>query len=103
MIKISYDPGKREATLARRRIDFEEAPGIFDGPTYDEIDDRFDYCEKRIRTMGYWDERMVVLIWTPRGETRHIISMRKANDREQARYAERLEEIRRLREHERRL
>jgi uncharacterized DUF497 family protein len=30
---------------------------------------------------------MVVVVWTQRGEARHVISMRKANDREQARYA----------------
>ena len=29
---------------------------------------------------------MVVLVWTPRGEVRRIISMRKANDREQNRF-----------------
>lgn len=30
---------------------------------------------------------MVVMVWTPRGEVRRIISMRKANEREQTRYA----------------
>ncbi|WP_245516648.1 BrnT family toxin [Methylobacterium segetis] len=30
---------------------------------------------------------MIILIWTPRGADRHVISMRKANDREKARYA----------------
>ncbi|MFM7706061.1 MAG: hypothetical protein ACKO6D_14400 [Rubrivivax sp.] len=29
---------------------------------------------------------MVVDTWTPRGEVRRIISMRKANEREQARF-----------------
>jgi uncharacterized DUF497 family protein len=33
---------------------------------------------------------MVVMVWTPRGEARRIISMRKANEREQARHAQRL-------------
>jgi uncharacterized DUF497 family protein len=35
-------------------------------------------------------DRMVVLVWTPRGAARHVISMRKANDREQRRYEDRL-------------
>jgi uncharacterized DUF497 family protein len=30
---------------------------------------------------------MVVIAWTPRGDARRIISMRRANDREQALYA----------------
>ncbi len=34
---------------------------------------------------------MIVLVWTPRGEVRRIISMRKANDREKALYAQYLD------------
>ena len=36
--------------------------------------------------MGLLDARLVVLVWTPRGEVRRIISMRKANDREKTFY-----------------
>jgi uncharacterized DUF497 family protein len=32
------------------------------------------------------DERLVVMVWTPRGEVRRVISMRKANDREKIFY-----------------
>ncbi|MBF3384733.1 BrnT family toxin, partial [Burkholderia pseudomallei] len=48
------------------------------------------YVESRYITVGTLDGRMIVMVWTPRGEARRIISMRKANDREQARYAHRL-------------
>jgi len=34
---------------------------------------------------------MVVIVWTPRGENRRIISMRKANEREQELYGHRLD------------
>jgi uncharacterized DUF497 family protein len=34
---------------------------------------------------------MVVVVWTQRGEARHIISMRKANEREQAKYGQYLD------------
>lgn len=37
--------------------------------------------------MGYLDARLLVMVWTPRGKVRRIISMRKANDREKALYA----------------
>ena len=37
-------------------------------------------------TVGLMADRMVVVVWTQRGDARHIISMRKANEREQARY-----------------
>jgi len=41
-------------------------------------------------TVGWLDNRMVVMVWTQRGEARRIISMRKANGREQERYGENL-------------
>lgn len=53
-------------------------------------DRRRDYDETRMITFGYLELRLVVLVWTPRGKFRRIISMRKANDREQALYPERL-------------
>ncbi|MGI4900730.1 MAG: BrnT family toxin [Janthinobacterium lividum] len=63
---------------------------VFAGATLDTEDDRCDYGERRIVSVGYLFGRMVVIVWTPRGKARHIISMRKANDREQKRFAHRL-------------
>ncbi len=91
-MKITFDPAKREATLRARGLDFEDAASVFAGPRFDQEDDRFDYGETRVVTAGILRERMVIVVWTPRGEARHIISMRKANDREKARYRERLKE-----------
>ena len=37
-------------------------------------------------------ERMVIMVWTPRNmDDRHIISMRKANEREKAQYTQHLD------------
>jgi uncharacterized DUF497 family protein len=46
--------------------------------------------EEPFITLGFLDGRMVVLVWTLRGRSRRVISMRKANAREQARFASRL-------------
>ena len=43
--------------------------------------------EDRFITVGWLDANVIVMVWTPRGETRRTISMRKANDREKALYA----------------
>lgn len=94
MIKISYDPAKREATLEARGLDFDHALLVFDGPTVDSLDGRFDYGETRMVTVGLLVGRMVVVVWTPRDDARHIISMRKANAREQRRFGHRFEEDR---------
>lgn len=89
-MEISYDPAKRAATLEERGLDFVDSPEVFSGPIFELEDDRFDYGEKRYITIGLLRGRMVVLVWTPRGEARHIISIRKANEREQARFKSRI-------------
>jgi len=89
-MEISFDPAKREKTLRERDVDFLHAPTLFTGRTFTTADDRFDYGETRLRTFGLVDGRLMVVVWTPRGETRHIISMRKCNEREKAQVAHRL-------------
>ena len=89
---ITYDPNKREATLLERGLDFDDAAEVFNDFTLDILDERFDYGEERILTIGRLRGRMVVVVWTRRDETRHVISMRKANAREQTRFGKRLEE-----------
>jgi uncharacterized DUF497 family protein len=85
-MRITFDPAKRARTLQERGLDFADAGKVFAGKTLDRPDIRQDYGEERIVTVGHLASGMVVLVWTPRGDTCHIISMRKANDREQARY-----------------
>ena len=43
---------------------------VFDGATLTIEDDRMDYGETRYITIGFLNERMVVLVWTPRGDVR---------------------------------
>ena len=84
---ISFDQEKRQATLSERGLDFEDARRVFEGPTFDVEDRRVDYGESRIICFGMLADRMVVVGYTQRGKVRHVFSMRKANDREQARIA----------------
>jgi uncharacterized DUF497 family protein len=90
-MKITFDPVKREEALRERHLDFLDAEKVFAGHTYDREDRRFDYGEVRTITVGALNGRMVVVVWTERGEGRRIISMRKANEREQAYYRELLD------------
>ncbi len=88
---IEFDSEKRDKTLVERGLDFANAAKVFDGHQFTLIDDRQDYSESRFITVGKLDERMVMIVWTPRGITRRIISMRKCNEREQALYKNRLD------------
>jgi uncharacterized protein len=89
-MKLTYDPKKRAWTMKERGLDFEDCAEVFAGPTYDEPDEREDYGEPRITTIGFFKKRMVVVTWTPRDGGRRVISMRKANDRERAYFGKRL-------------
>lgn len=90
-MEISYDAEKRAKVLEERDLDFEDAGHVFAGPALDIQDDRRDYGETRWLTFGLLNDRMVVLVWTQRGAARHVISMRKANERERKRYEGRLD------------
>ena len=89
-MKITFDPAKRASTLRDRSLDFADAAEVFAGKALNIPDERRDYGEPRIFTVGSLRGRMVIVVWTPRG--RHVFSMRKANDREKARFGKRLAE-----------
>ncbi len=85
-MEIEFDEAKRQITLIRRGLDFARANEIFDGAEFTWIDDRADYGEVRSNTFGMLGGRLVAVTWTIRAGKRRIISMRKANDREQTYY-----------------
>jgi uncharacterized protein len=90
-VRVTFDPAKRAWTLATRGMDFEEAAVVFEGPAYEVEDTRRDYGEVRIICFGHLNGRLVAVGYTPRGEDRHVFSMRKANGREKKRFTPRLE------------
>lgn len=51
-MKITYDPGKRGATLADRGLDFADAGMVFAGVTLDAEDDHADYGDVRMISVG---------------------------------------------------
>lgn len=86
MFKLSYDPDKRLKTLVERNIDFKDASEVFEGRVTEWEDKRFEYGEERIICFGYLRGRAVVIGYVQRGDTRHIFSMRKANERERQKF-----------------
>ena len=79
-MQIEFDSAKRNKNLVERGLDFARAGEVFKSLHFSGQEDRF-------ITVGPLDARLVVLVWTLRGEVRRIISLRKANDREKAFYA----------------
>ena len=91
-MKLSWDEAKREATLEERGLDFTSAEDLFSGLNYTTEDTWKDYGEQRYISVGHISRRLCVIVWTPRRIKRHIISIRKANDREQKRFKTALEQ-----------
>jgi uncharacterized protein len=89
-VEISFDPAKREATLRERGLDFADAEALFAPPSVTVEDDRFDYGEPRFITYGMLRGRLAMIAWTPSDDGIRVISMRKCNEREQARLATRM-------------
>ncbi|MCP5431732.1 MAG: BrnT family toxin [Alphaproteobacteria bacterium] len=83
---IEWDEDKRRRTLDERGLDFADAQLVFRGRHFTRNDDRRDYGEPRRITAGYLGDRFVVLVWTPRGEARRIISMRYGHESEEERW-----------------
>ena len=90
MLEIEFDPAKRKAIPDARGLDMARANEVFAGATLTVADDRKDYGEDRLITIGLLDETMVILVWTPRNDRYRISSVRRANERERALYAARL-------------
>lgn len=88
---ITFDPAKRDKTLAERGLDFEDATEVFAGRSMTLPDDRQDYGEERFITAGWLRGRFVVLVWTPRDGGPRIISMRHGHADEESWYREQLD------------
>ncbi len=88
---FEWDEKKNTENLLKHGLAFEDAETVFSGQCLTFEDTRHDYGEQRFVTLGALEGRVVVIAHTPRGDRTRIISMRKANGREQKAYQERLE------------
>ena len=89
-MQIEFDATKQAKTLAERGLDFADAGQVFAAPFLTLPDTRLNYGEDRFVTFGDLNGRWVIVVWTPRGAARRIISMRYANEREIANSAHRV-------------
>jgi uncharacterized DUF497 family protein len=89
-MSLEWDQAKNRTNFAKHGLRFEDAERVFSGPCVTFEDDRFDYGEERLITLGLLAGRLVVIAHAPRNEGTRIISMRKGNRREQKAYQERL-------------
>jgi uncharacterized protein len=93
-MRFEWDEAKNQSNQQKHGLNFADVPRVFAGRTLTFDDSRQAYGEPRYLTVGSLAGRVVIVAHTLRGDATRIISMRKANARERARYQERLEQDR---------
>jgi len=85
---FEWDRGKAEANRRKHGVDFADAVGVFEDPYALSRPDPFP-AEERVATLGRdLLNRLIVVVWTWRGEAIRLISARRATPRERRHYAE---------------
>ena len=81
-MEFEWDDAKSEANERLRGIGFGRAAMIFNGPTVEAVDNRYDYGERRVKAIGKASNQIYVVIYTDRDAVRRIISARRASRKE---------------------
>ncbi len=92
-MEFEWDEAKSDTCFRERGFDFAYVAFVFSDP--DRIirqDTRYSYGEERYQLIGLVEERLFVVVYTPRREAIRIISARKANLREVKQYENRSHE-----------
>jgi uncharacterized protein len=83
---IEFDPAKNRRNIALRGLAFDRVSDFdFDTALIVE-DDRRDYGEVRYRAIGRMGADVVAVVFTMRGRTLRVISLRHANKKERETY-----------------
>ena len=85
---FEWDERKRRINLHQHGVDFAECGAVFRGPVLTMLDDRGDYGETRLLTLGLLRDRVIVVAHTEDNWIVRIISMRTATAHEEADYFE---------------
>lgn len=86
--EITFDPAKSAINARKRGLPFSLVESDFNWATARVVEDtREDYGERRFRALGFIGARLHVVVYTPRASAVHVISLRKANHREERLYA----------------
>jgi uncharacterized protein len=85
-MRYRWDAAKSRRNVRERGLPFEMARRMFEGPTVELIDDRFDYGEERVIAVGEVEAKVLVCVYADTGDVRRIISLREATRRERDGY-----------------
>jgi len=85
---VTWDPRKARSNVAKHGVAFEDAELVLSDPVALTIEDPDSLAESRQVTVGMDAlSRVIVVVFTQRGEVMRIISARKATRKEREAYA----------------
>ena len=84
---IEFDPAKSAKNRRERGIGFERFAEMDLDTAVSVEDTRRDYGERRLRVLGRIEDQLHAAVITARGDTVRVISLRRANRREERAYA----------------
>jgi uncharacterized DUF497 family protein len=85
-MEFTWDQAKSERNRLERGLPFHMAVELFEGLVIDQVDDRQDYGELRVKAIGRAGGRILACVYTDRGNVRRIVSLRNASRRERDGY-----------------
>lgn len=85
-MKFEWDENKRRENLRKHGFDFADVWRVFESDRVIFVDDRFDYDELRLITIGSLSRNIVTVTYTENDEITRIISLRKATKNERTKY-----------------
>ena len=92
---LEFDPAKSARNVQERGIGFERFAELELETAISADDTRREYGERRMRVLGYIDGELHAAVVTPRGDRIRVISLRRANKREECAYAKERQSSRR--------
>jgi len=91
-MRYTWDEEKNRHNLAVHGIAFADAARIFEGPTLERVDDRFDYGETRVYAIGVVNGLEITVIYVDKtNDERRIISAWRSEPHERRYYWQNLE------------
>jgi uncharacterized protein len=84
---FEWDYQKAKANYTKHGVSFDEASEVFRDPFgIEKLDDRKDYGEERFIRIGMALSRLLMVVYTERGEKTRIISAREVTKNERNNY-----------------
>ncbi|WP_320188612.1 BrnT family toxin (plasmid) [Agrobacterium rosae] len=87
-MEFEWDDEKREKVIEERGVDFVYAALIFEGPVVTSIDDRKNYGEIRLRSIGLVGDECFIVVHTRRDDVTRLITAWKGGRNDRIKYEE---------------